>query len=68
MPRKDGEAGVGVITDHAFRASIWYGLCKECGLSAAAHTQTAMFLGPDPALPYRCPDCVMQNRDPCPHR
>jgi hypothetical protein len=71
--KRDGEAGVGVITDHAFRVARgapWWDRCWHpgCHLSAAAHTETEIVLRSDPEPPYRCPDCVMTGIDSCPHQ
>jgi hypothetical protein len=70
---KRGELGSAIISDHAFRVgpgAPWWDRCwyPGCHLSAAAHTTTEVAMGPDPALPYRCPDCVMTGVDPCPHQ
>lgn len=55
------------IDGHRFRASAdapW-GRCVECGLAESAHVSA---IGTLPlALKYRCPRCVEEGVDPCPH-
>ena len=41
--KRDGERGVGAITDHPFvPRGLWYTVCEACGLAEAAHTHTAL--------------------------
>lgn len=68
----DGEAGVSMITNHAFAAEPWWDRCAACGLSMAAHVYTdAASMGAMDAefaaLTYRCPYCIDRRIDPCPH-
>jgi hypothetical protein len=67
------ESNPGRVTDHAFRVGPgqpWWERCWHpgCHLGAAAHTETDIRLGPDPAQAYRCPNCVRLEVDPCPHQ
>lgn len=38
---------------------------KRCNLAESTHGQTQE--PHNPTLPYRCPDCVTDGTDPCPH-
>lgn len=69
------EAGTSHISDHLFapspehqRQGHWWERCATCGLGAAAHKASAVALSTHPAPPYRCPDCVVQNRSKCVHQ
>lgn len=56
------------ISDHLFTPrGDWWQRCVICGLGAAAHVATDFVLETTPAPPYRCPNCVQTNTDPCPH-
>jgi hypothetical protein len=67
----DTDTGVSQITDHPFNPgpNPWWERCWHpgCHLGAAAHAATAVYIGPDPALPYRCPNCVMTGKETCSH-
>jgi hypothetical protein len=67
MATRDGEAGVSIIDSHRFAPRDgWYSLCRVCGLGEAAHRRTSIV---HPAnRNYRCPNCVTEGRDRCPHR
>ena len=66
----DGRATSITVRDHPFEpldpAEPW-GRCKHCSSYEATHlhTDAPARNGPDP--PYRCPRCVVEGTDPCPH-
>ena len=64
----DVESNPATIDSHPFQPErAWWQPCRICGLGAAAHTTSAVALGPDWAMAYRCPNCVQTGKDPCPH-
>jgi hypothetical protein len=66
-PTTEADISADIITDHAFDNVRQDGRCAHCGLARAAHRDQVTPYELDPNLPYRCPNCVTQGTDPCPH-
>lgn len=56
------------VDDHPYKPQneVYWGLCEQCGLAAAAHKTSTVSL--EVTGPYRCPDCVKLDEDLCLHR